>query len=99
MRRAAKVDSNQAQVVKELRQMGVFVDSGLSRVGRGTPDLLCGYRGVWLVAELKDGTLVPSTRKLTPAEEAWFSLLGDRAPAIVATEAVEIFNELLELSK
>src|SRR5262245_61767862 len=40
MRRARKVDANQPEIVKALRQAHVEVEV-LSDVGRGVPDLLC----------------------------------------------------------
>lgn len=67
MRRAAKIDENQAQIVSALRRMGATVAS-LASVGNGVPDLLVGYRGVNHLMEVKDGAKVPSARKLTPAE-------------------------------
>lgn len=70
MRRAAKVDANQADIVLRLRQIGATVQS-LAAVGNGCPDLLVGYRGRNLALEVKDGAKVPSARQLTPAEAAW----------------------------
>lgn len=51
-----KSDTNQADIVKTLRSLGVFVFD-LHEVGRGCPDLLCSYRGKWLMAEVKNGKL------------------------------------------
>ena len=42
--RVAKVDANQAAIVKVLRQMGASVQP-LHTVGQGTPDLLVGIQG------------------------------------------------------
>lgn len=72
MRRKAKNDANQAQVVEGLRKLGYSVLI-LSRVGEGCPDLLVGNMGRnWLI-ELKDGSKYPSERKLTPDQETFFS--------------------------
>jgi len=70
MRRAAKVDRNQGQIVEALRKVGasVAITSGL---GRGFPDLVAGYRKVNTLIEVKDGTAPPSKRRLTPDEQAW----------------------------
>ena len=70
MRRAAKVDANQVAVVKKLRDCAVKVEV-LSGVGQGVPDLLCGFRGVNVLLELKDGEKFPSDRKLTLDQKAW----------------------------
>ena len=70
MRRAAKVDANQAAIVAVLRQVGASVQP-LHAVGGGVPDLLVGYRGRnWLV-EVKDGEKPASARKLTPDQAEW----------------------------
>lgn len=70
MRRNARVDSNQAQIVEALRQYGASVEP-IHFVGRGCPDLIVGFNGYnWLV-EVKDGGKVPSKRKLTPDEADW----------------------------
>lgn len=49
MRRRAKSDSNQADIVSELRQIGAFVRD-MSAVGDGWPDLCVWFRGAthWL---------------------------------------------------
>jgi Holliday junction resolvase len=65
MRRAAKIDANQEQVVSALRAAGVRVLS-LAAVGKGVPDLLCSFRGLLILLEVKDGQKPPSARKLTP---------------------------------
>lgn len=68
MRRAAKVDDNQDQIVKALRACGCSVQS-LASVGKGCPDLLVGRLGRNYALEVKDGAKAPSRRKLTPLEE------------------------------
>jgi Holliday junction resolvase len=70
MRRAAKVDDNQAEVVLALRQAGASVTS-LAAVGSGVPDLLVGYKGMTLLFECKDGRKSPSRRRLTDDQEEW----------------------------
>ena len=49
---AARVDTNQAQIVATLRGMGCTVQH-LHAVGAGCPDLLVGCRGVNLLFEVK----------------------------------------------
>lgn len=70
MRRAAKVDRNQAEIVAALRQIGATVQP-LHAVGQGCPDLLAGFRGVNYLIEVKDWQQPPSGRKLTGPQEEW----------------------------
>ena len=68
MRRHGKVDANQADIVKALRQAGcsVFVTSS---VGDGFVDLVCGRHGKNEMLEVKDENQPPSKRRLTPKEQ------------------------------
>lgn len=70
MRRAAKVDANQPEIVAALRKAGAGV-CDLSSMGEGCPDLLVSYRGKWALLEVKDGKKPPSARKLTSDQEKW----------------------------
>lgn len=64
MRRAARVDQNQGNIVDALRKTGGSVLS-LAAHGRGCPDVLFGYGGRTFLCEIKDGSKPPSARKLT----------------------------------
>lgn len=70
MRTRARIDANQPEIVKALRDMGATVQS-LAAVGKGCPDLLVGYRAMNLLFEIKDGAKPRSARCLTPAEVTW----------------------------
>lgn len=70
MRRAAKVDANQTEIVQALRQIGATVQS-LAAVGNGCPDLLVGFRGKNWLLEIKDGNKPPSAQALTPHQVEW----------------------------
>ncbi len=70
MRRAGKIDDNQAGIVKALRLAGASVQI-LASVGKGCPDLLVGFAGKNLLLEAKDGDKSPSRRKLTPDQNNW----------------------------
>jgi Holliday junction resolvase len=70
MRRAAKVDANQGQVVEALRKAGCTVQL-LHAVGGGCPDLLVSCQGQVLLIEVKDGSKPPSAQKLTPDQITW----------------------------
>lgn len=84
MRRAAKVDRNQAEIVAALRAMGATVQP-LHAVGKGCPDLLAGFRGRNILIEVKDGELPPSGRKLTPDQTEWHG--GWKGQVVVVEDA------------
>jgi hypothetical protein len=66
MRRAARRDAGEQDIIKAMREAGAYVkvinDEGLF-------DLLVSYRGKTLMIEVKDGTKPPSARRLTDAEQ------------------------------
>jgi len=70
MRRSAKVDRNQAEIVAALRAVGATVQP-LHQVGAGCPDLLVGFRGLNYLIEVKDWQAQASDRKLNPAQVEW----------------------------
>jgi hypothetical protein len=63
MRRAAKVDANQDQIVSALRASGATVQS-LAQVGKGCPDLLVSYGGQLYLMEVKSGKGEPNELQL-----------------------------------
>jgi hypothetical protein len=70
MKRAARIDANQKEIVAALRRAGCSVQS-LATVGKGCPDLIVGRNGKNFLIEVKDGAKVPSARKLTDDEKRW----------------------------
>jgi hypothetical protein len=70
MRRAAKIDANQPQIVAALRKLGATVQS-LSAVGDGVPDLLVGFQGRTLLMEVKDGSRPKFERQLNDDQIQW----------------------------
>lgn len=70
MRRAARTDDNQAEIVAALRAVGASVQS-LASVGRGVPDLLVGFQHKNQLMEVKDGNKSPSRQLLTTDELLW----------------------------
>ena len=66
MRRAAKIDSNQNEIVEALRRCGasVLITSQL----KNCFDILVGYNGINYIVEIKDGNKPPSQRRLTKGE-------------------------------
>ena len=95
MRRAAKVDSNQNEIVKCLRGVGavVLITSQL----KNAFDLLVGYKGKLYIVEVKDGSKPPSARKLTAGElkcKELFERVGVTYHVIhTADEAIEMLNK------
>ena len=81
MRRAAKVDANQADIVAALRMAGATVQP-LHAVGKGCPDLLVGYQRVNYLLEVKGGSKVPSAQKLTEDQVEWHELWRGRAAVV-----------------
>ena len=92
MRHAARIDSNQEQIVAALRAMGATVR--IVTQGNGLPDLLVGFRGLTILMEVKDGQKVPSARKLTPAEQKFFDEWRGGIVAIVNSvdEAIDLLK-------
>ena len=98
-RQAAKIDANQPEIVKALRKAGAIVQS-LAAVGKGCPDLLVGYRSINYLLEVKDGSRVPSERRLTPDQVDWHNswrgtvrVVEDELQALTAIGAVKSHGE------
>ncbi len=85
MRRAARVDANQSEVVDALRKIGASV-TPTHQIGNGFVDLVCGFRGKNYLFELKDGTKPPSARKLTDDEAIWFGTWKGEAHVVESAE-------------
>lgn len=82
MRRAAKIDQNQTEIVSALRKIGCTVQH-LHAVGDGCPDLLVGAYGITLLLEIKDGRKPPSARRLTEDQIKWHGAWTGGPVAIV----------------
>ena len=70
VRRAARTDANQAEIVKVLRSFGCTVWD-LSSVGDGGPDIAVGYQGRNWFFEIKDGDKPPSASSLNAVQRRW----------------------------
>ena len=90
MRRAAKVDANQAEIVARFRSLGASVEP-LHAVGGGVPDLLIGYEGQNYLIEVKDGKKPPSARRLTKDQIKWHGSWVGQVAIIETVEQVDIF--------
>lgn len=85
MRRIAKVDANQAEIVAALRKVGASV-TPTHQIGNGFVDLVVGFRSRNYLFELKDGTKPPSARKLTDDEAIWFGNWRGEAHVVESAE-------------
>lgn len=85
MRRAAKIDANQPEIVADLRKVGCSVIS-LAAVGKGVPDLLVGFGTKNYLLEVKDGSKPPSARRLTKDQVEWHRLWNGSVFTITSTQ-------------
>ena len=97
MRRAARRDDGEDEIVKALREAGAVVR--VVTQGDGIPDLLVGYNGFTILMEVKDGTKPPSKRKLTEAEEKFFAEWTGGMLLIVNSveEALEVLKNCVSI--
>jgi len=89
-RRKAKVDDNQSEIVDALRKAGcsVTITSGQAD---GFPDIVVGFRDINYLIEIKDGSKVPSKRKLTPDQVKWHKRWNGKAHVVKnVTEAFKV---------
>lgn len=92
--RAAKIDANQNEIVKALRQIGCSVQS-LASVGKGVPDLLVGFRGVNFLIEVKDGSKPKSAQKLTADQIEWHNNWQGKVFVINSVDqAIDLISKL-----
>lgn len=92
MRRVARTDDNQTEIVEALRSIGASV-TPTHQLGGGFPDIVVGYKGVNYLFEIKDGSKPPSARKLTADERKWFeSWCGSAHVVESVTEALSIIG-------
>jgi len=98
IRRAAKIDDNQNELVALIRAMGVSV-AITSAAHDGFTDLVVGFGGITVLVEVKDGSKEPARRKLTPQQVAFH---GSFKGAITVIEneqqAVELVTRIRQAS-
>lgn len=92
-RRNPKRDGNEAAIVNSLRRLGATV----ARIsGHGLPDLLVGWRGKWVLVEIKQKG---KETCLTTAQEVFFRAARDRhLPLLVCTDAGEVMTGIAALA-
>jgi len=95
VRLRARIDANQPEIVKGLRDTGHSV-AITSAVGKGFPDIIVGRNGITLPMEIKDGSLPPSKQKLTKDEQQWHDeWKGSAAVVHNLDEAIEAMNKMV----
>jgi hypothetical protein len=94
MRRQARIDANQPEIVAKLRACGYSVQP-LHTVGGGCPDIVVGFARTYnILLEIKDGDKSPSRRALTPDEKEWHAVWrGQVATVSSFAEAVAAIEE------
>jgi len=90
MRYNARSDSNQSDIVSDLRSVGMQVDS-LHRVGKGVPDLLVSWRGMSAPVEVKT-----AKGRLTVDQKVWWA--EHNGNGIVAKTSDEIIRHMENLT-
>lgn len=96
MRRRARIDANQPDIVDALRKAGASVRS-LSQLGQGIPDLLIGYCGWNALAEIKDPSQPRAGQSLSkhPDEKKFHDLWKGQVKVIkTVTEALALLEEM-----
>lgn len=91
-----KKDSNHDDLVNELRILGISVTE-LHKHGAGVPDIICGYAGINVFAEIKNPSHLNG---LTPAQRTWHKeWLGQVKVVYHPQEVVEeILKELKKIN-
>lgn len=89
--RAKKVDANQKELVKQIRQIPGATVAHLHMVGQGLPDIIIGFRGKNFFCEIKDGKKSKSQKKLSKPEEKFHEKWTGQITII------ETINDVLKL--
>jgi hypothetical protein len=92
VRRAAKVDANQVEIVKALRLVGAKVVP-THTVGQGFPDLVVGFRGRNILLEVKDSSQPLSKRRLTADQKVFHDEWSGEIHVVESAEqAIEVLT-------
>ena len=92
MRRIARVDRNQAEIVQALRGMGATVQH-LHTIGKGCPDILVGFGGKNYLMEIKSST----KQNLTLHQRSWHEKW--QGETLVISSVDEAISALIPQSK
>lgn len=97
MRRIARVDQNQKEIIKALRDAGATVQP-LHSIGQGCPDLLVGAKGVTHLLEVKNPKALSGVGRVMQAtkdrQAAWHEKWRGVPPVKVYTveEALKVIG-------
>ena len=91
MRTIARVDDNQPEIVRQLKQLGVTV-LHVHQL-KNCFDILVGYKGVNYAFEIKDPDKPPSKRRLTEGEQKFFDTWKGQI------NKVETLDEIIKIIK
>lgn len=91
MRRAARIDDNQKEIVKALRNIGASVKH--THMVKGFVDIVVSYRQQTYLIEIKDGKKKPSARRLTPDEQDFHD--NWQAPVYVVESIAQALDVVL----
>lgn len=92
--RGGHKDGNHDEVVKGLRDFGILVKS-LAGVGEGCGDILCGYRGVLTVLEIKD----PESSRGTKLSQKEAEFVATWPRVYVVTSADDAIRAVVEAAR
>jgi Holliday junction resolvase len=96
MRKRAKKDLNQDEVVSVFRHLGFSV-AVTSALGNGFPDIVIAKLGHSYLVEIKNGKLCPSARVLTEDEKKFHAEW--KAEIFIVESAEQAINLAVLLSK
>ncbi len=88
VRRAGRVDGNQAEIVEALRGIPDCSVLVLSAVGHGCPDLLVGYRGFNFLFEVKDPDQPPHRHELTDEQSEFHASWCGQAQKVFTVKEI-----------
>lgn len=95
MRKRAKKDNNHNDIASAFRTLG-WSWHDTHQLGDGFPDGIAGRPGVNVIIEIKDGSLSPSRRKLTPDEVHFHTFW--RGPLFIigsSQEVIDLHNSIV----
>ena len=93
MRRRAKVDDNQKEIIKVFRDLGAYVLH--THQLKACCDCILVYKGSTVAIEIKDGTKVPSKRTLSTGEEVFRILWTNAGGTWEKIESTQDARELM----
>jgi len=92
MRRASRVDNNQALIDETAIKAGATI-AKLSHVGKGFPDRLYGFHGINYLVEIKNPDAKPSDQKLTDDQQKFhLDWRGQKAIIRTPLELLRLFG-------